>query len=86
MFLYNIKILKNPIKPQVKIILLIGINTNLMTYPTTPITANPIAQAVAIFINSKIQINKMLKQFNITFLIRFLTFNDELFALYCELY
>jgi hypothetical protein len=49
---YNIKILKNPIKPQVKIILLIGINTNLMTYPTTPITANPIAQAVAIFINS----------------------------------
>jgi len=31
---------------------LIGINTNLITYPTTPITAKPIAHELAIFVNS----------------------------------
>lgn len=35
-----------------RIILLIGINTNFMKYPTAPITANPIAHDVAIFIYS----------------------------------
>ena len=38
---------------QVKIMLLIGINTNLITYPTIPITPNPNAHDDAIFINSK---------------------------------
>jgi hypothetical protein len=32
--------------------LLIGIKTNLITYPTNPITANPIAQEEAILKNS----------------------------------
>jgi hypothetical protein len=31
-----------------------GIKTNFITYPTTPITANPNAHAWAIFKNSKI--------------------------------
>ena len=37
---------------QFKMILLIGIKINLIRYPTTPIIANPIAQDVAIFLNS----------------------------------
>ena len=37
---------------QLSIILLIGINTSLITYPMTPITANPNAQELEIFINS----------------------------------
>ena len=32
--------------------LLIGMKTNFIKYPTTPITANPIAQEEAIFMNS----------------------------------
>ncbi len=37
---------------QVRMMLLIGMKTSLITYPTTPITANPKAQAYAIFKNS----------------------------------
>jgi len=40
------------IPPQFKMILLIGINTNFIKYPTTPIIANPTAQDKAIFLNS----------------------------------
>lgn len=32
--------------------LFIGMKTSLITYPTTPITANPIAHELAIFVNS----------------------------------
>lgn len=32
--------------------LFIGINTSFIKYPTTPITANPIAQELAILMNS----------------------------------
>lgn len=34
------------------IMLFIGMKTNFMIYPTTPITANPIAQELAILVNS----------------------------------
>jgi hypothetical protein len=33
--------------------LLIGMKTSLMIYPTTPITANPTAHELAILVNSK---------------------------------
>jgi len=34
------------------IMLFIGMKTNLMIYPTTPITANPMAHELAILVNS----------------------------------
>jgi hypothetical protein len=46
-----------------RIIELIGIKTNLMTYPTTPMTANPIAHDWAILINSNNQKKKNLNKF-----------------------
>ena len=52
-FIFKIKIKTNK-KYQfvLKIILLIGINTSLIKYPTAPITANPIAHDEAILIYS----------------------------------
>ena len=52
---FYIKIKKTNKKIQfvLKIILLIGINTSLIKYPTAPITANPIAHDEAILIYSK---------------------------------
>lgn len=37
---------------QLSIILLIGMNTSLITYPMTPITANPNAHELVILMNS----------------------------------
>ena len=36
---------------QLRMILLMGMKSNLTTYPIPPIIANPIAQDVAIFLN-----------------------------------
>lgn len=38
---------------QLRMILFIGMNNNLITYPIAPMTPNPIAHDVAILINSK---------------------------------
>ena len=38
---------------HVRMMLLIGMNTSFITYPTTPMTANPRAQDCAIFKNSR---------------------------------
>ena len=44
------------IKSQFNIMLFIGMKTNLIKYPITPMTANPRAQDCTIFTNS-IEIN-----------------------------
>lgn len=51
--------------------LLIGMKTNFIKYPTTPMTANPIAQEEAIFINSKKFLITNLKIKKATFFIGF---------------
>ena len=60
-FLFYIKIKTKQKKFQfvLKIILLIGINTSLIKYPTAPITANPIAHDEAILIYSFVKLIKI---------------------------
>jgi len=40
---------------QLRMMLLIGMNSNLTKYPIPPMIANPIAHEVAIFLNSNLK-------------------------------